>query len=98
LRRQLAAGGARLDDIRFCPYLTDAPVAAYARHSDWRKPGAGMILDLMRVWPVMAERSLVVGDRDIDLAAARGAGLRGLLYEGGDLDKFLAPHLTAPGT
>jgi D-glycero-D-manno-heptose 1,7-bisphosphate phosphatase len=98
LQRQLAQGGARLDDIRFCPYLPHAPVAAYARDSDWRKPGAGMILDLMRLWPVIAERSLLVGDKDIDLAAARAAGVRGLLYEGGNLDTFLVPHLTAQMT
>jgi D-glycero-D-manno-heptose 1,7-bisphosphate phosphatase len=53
-----------------------------------------MIQDLMRVWPVTAERSLVVGDRDIDMKAARTAGLRALLYQGGNLDTFLAPHLT----
>ena len=47
----------------------------------------------MRTWPVAPAQSLVVGDKDIDVQAAAAAGLCGLLFPGGDLDKFLAPHL-----
>ena len=93
LQRELRAAGAHLDDIRYCPYLEGGAIPAYARYSDWRKPGAGMLLDLMGAWPVAAARSLVVGDKDIDVQAAQAAGLRGLLFPGGDLDKFLAPYL-----
>ena len=93
LQQQLRAAGAYLDDIRYCPYLPDAPVAAYSRDSGWRKPRPGMLLDLMRAWPVIAEKSFVVGDKAVDMQAAQAAGLRGLYFHGGDLDKFLAPHL-----
>ena len=93
LQRALRAAGAHLDDIRYCPYLEGGAIPAYARASDWRKPGAGMLLDLMRAWPVAAASSLVVGDKDIDVQAAQAAGLRGLLFPGGDIDKFLAPYL-----
>ena len=93
LQHALRAAGAHLDDIRYCPYLEGATIPAYARRSDWRKPEPGMLLDLMRTWPVAAAQSLVVGDKDIDVQAAAAAGLRGLLFPGGDLDKFLAPYL-----
>jgi D-glycero-D-manno-heptose 1,7-bisphosphate phosphatase len=93
MQRLLRAAGAHFDDIRYCPYHPDGTVAGYVRSSDWRKPAPGMLLDLMNSWPVIAEKSLVVGDQESDLRAAEAAGLRGVLYPGGDLDQFLAGEL-----
>ena len=91
----MRAGGT-VDDARFCPFHPDAPLPAYRRASDWRKPGPGMVLDLLRAWNLDPARCLLIGDQDSDMAAAQAAGVRGYKFGGGNLLRFVQPLLETP--
>lgn len=86
--------GGRIDDVRFCRQRSDAVIADSRAVSDWRQPAAGMLLELLKSWPVDRTRSLLVSDNQTDIQAADAAGVNGELFIGGRLDEFLAPLLT----
>ncbi len=79
------------DDVRFCPYHSDAVVAKYrANNHFWRKPNPGMILDLMSEWNTHVNDSFVIGDKQSDITAAHAAGLKGYFFNQDDnLLKFV---------
>jgi D-glycero-D-manno-heptose 1,7-bisphosphate phosphatase len=86
---ELAAEGAVVDDVRYCPHHPGGSVAGYLEDHHWRKPSPGMIHDLMAHWPVRLHGSFVIGDRASDIEAAQAANLPGFLFSGGDLDAFV---------
>ena len=90
MRALLAADGAIIDDVRFCPHHPEAKQPRYRRVCSCRKPGAGMILELARIWPVDLSRSFLIGDKESDLEAATRAHMRGFLYRQGPLDLYVA--------
>jgi D-glycero-D-manno-heptose 1,7-bisphosphate phosphatase len=94
MRAELAAQGARIDDVRYCPHHPGGSVAGYLEDHHWRKPSPGMIHDLMQHWPVQHDGSFVIGDRATDIEAAEAASLPGFLFAGGDLDAFVADILS----
>ncbi|MDQ2803986.1 MAG: HAD-IIIA family hydrolase, partial [Pseudomonadota bacterium] len=58
MANEARCAGGTVDDLRYCPFHPQAPLAAYRRVSDCRKPGAGMLLDLIRVWDLDPGRCL----------------------------------------
>jgi D,D-heptose 1,7-bisphosphate phosphatase len=93
MSNELAKVGAHIDEFQYCPYHEDGVVEQWRRASDRRKPAPGMILECLEGWPVRRETSILIGDKQHDLEAAAAAGIRGYLFEGGELADFIRPLL-----
>ena len=93
MAREMRRHGAHFDDVRICPHLPDGVVAAYRLVCPCRKPEPGMLLDLMQHWSVDRTRSVMIGDKESDIAAAQAAGLTGMLYRGGRLTDLVIASL-----
>jgi D-glycero-D-manno-heptose 1,7-bisphosphate phosphatase len=94
--RQLAAVGARIDAIYFAPHHEDAAEDRYrvADHPD-RKPNPGMLLRALADFAVAPADAVMIGDKPSDMEAARRAGVKGVVFGGGDLEALVAAELAA---
>lgn len=78
MQSDLVAAGAHIDAFRYCPHHPEGRVEAYRYQCPWRKPGAGMLRDLCATWDVDIGSSLLLGDKESDLAAAAAIGIKGV--------------------
>ncbi len=76
LREQLAEKGAVLDAIFYCPFHPDGSVEKFARKSNLRKPGPGMLLQAAEELNVDLSASWMVGDGPQDVGAGQRAKCR----------------------
>ena len=88
--QQIRASGGTIDDLRYCPTHPQAVISEFRRHSLWRKPAPGMILDLVKRWSLDPQHCLLVGDQATDIAAGEAACVPSHLFPGGDLRAFIA--------
>jgi D-glycero-D-manno-heptose 1,7-bisphosphate phosphatase len=76
---RLERGGASIDRYYFCPHLADAPLERYRQACRCRKPGPAMIEQACREMDLDPARSVMVGDRWLDIACGAAAGTRTVL-------------------
>jgi len=90
---ELGRDGAHIDAFYYCPHHPSEGQGAYRLVCDCRKPAPGMLLRAMREWPVDRPPSFMIGDKEIDVEAASAAGIKGLRFDGGDLDALVRSAL-----
>ena len=69
---ELERAGGRIDAAYYCPHAPDDGC-------DCRKPKPGMLLDAAGELGLDVERSFMVGNSDVDVAAGEAAGARAIL-------------------
>lgn len=83
MRAQFEQEDIRFDGVYHCPYHPVHGVGPWKREHEDRKPGAGMLRRAARDLQLDLARSVMVGDRCTDIAAANAASLRqAFLLEG----------------
>jgi D-glycero-D-manno-heptose 1,7-bisphosphate phosphatase len=76
LAEMLARFGVVLDGIYVCPHAPE-------QHCDCRKPMPGLILQAAAAHGFNPRAAWVIGDKDVDIGAARAAGARSILVRTG---------------
>lgn len=95
MRAQLAREGVHLDAVYHCPYHPDHGVGEYRREHEDRKPSPGMLRRAALDLDLDLGRSLMIGDRCSDVAAANAAGLRqAFLLRGTEAAPCAGSHLS----
>jgi D-glycero-D-manno-heptose 1,7-bisphosphate phosphatase len=84
---QLAAEGITLTAVYHCPHLPDAPIEAYRRNCNCRKPAPGMIQAACRDWIIDPAASVLFGDHLRDIQAGQDAGLSHCILVGPESDQ-----------
>lgn len=81
--RDMAAGGARLDAIYFCPHHPSAGEPPYRQECECRKPRPGLLHRAAADLGVDLARSYMIGDRLGDLELAWSVGAKAVLVRTG---------------
>ena len=79
IQRRLAAKGARVDAIYYCPHHPTEAIGSYRLRCDCRKPDVGMARRAAEELGIDLGRSYVIGDKESDMELAAGAGAHGIL-------------------
>lgn len=97
MQAQLRSQGAHIDAFYHCPYHEDGAIARYAKanHPD-RKPSPGMLRRALIEWPIARDACFLVGDSDLDVEAARAAGVPAEKVVPGELAAAVARALARP--
>ena len=104
LENLLAADGAYLDGIFFCPHHPDRGFAGERPElkiaCDCRKPATGLVDQACAIFNIDLAKSWFVGDSGRDLECAKNAGLQPVLVQTGaagrDVPSDVTPVFTAP--
>jgi D-glycero-D-manno-heptose 1,7-bisphosphate phosphatase len=83
MQAQLAAGGAHLDRIYYCPHHPTAGHPPYNVECNCRKPRTGMLQQAAKEFSVNIHKSYVIGDKALDVKVGRAAGAYAILVRTG---------------
>ncbi len=89
MAQQVEKAGGKIEKFYYCPHLPEGKVAEFAVECDCRKPKPGLILRAFKEYDIDKETAFLIGDKPRDVESAEAAGIKGYLFEGGNLLNFV---------
>jgi D-glycero-D-manno-heptose 1,7-bisphosphate phosphatase len=83
MARELAREGARIDGVYYCPHHPEGRLEQFRQTCQCRKPKPGMLLRAARDLDLDLCRSVVIGDKYLDVQTGHAASARGVLVLSG---------------
>lgn len=75
MKEEFRKQSARIDAVYFCPHHPEHGVGEYKQNCECRKPKPGMILQAAKEHGIDIEKSIMLGDKETDMQAAKAAGV-----------------------
>jgi len=69
--------GIELDGFYVCPHHPKGKIIAYAKECNCRKPGTGLIKQVLNDFSINMEDSFILGDKDSDVELGHQVGMKG---------------------
>jgi dTDP-glucose pyrophosphorylase len=89
MQEQLAAEGAHVDRFYSEPESAAGAAPGHALSAAKKKPVSNLLFEAMNEWPIVGERSFLIGVTGDDMEAARTAGIAAYVFDGGDLARLV---------
>ena len=89
VQSELRKIGTKVDKFFYCPFHKDGIIKRYKKKSKLRKPDIGMFIKASKIWKIDKKQSFMIGDQATDMAFAENAKIKGYLFKGKNLYKFV---------
>ena len=65
-----------VDEVFFCPFHPNAKLKKFRKITGYRKPGNLMIKKAFKNWPIVKNKSIMIGDKKSDFLCAKKSGIK----------------------
>ena len=89
MNEELKKFDAHIDEFYYCPHHPQGVIAKYKIDCECRKPKSKMIEDACKKFNIDKSKSLMIGDKVRDVECGENAGVRSILFEGGNIFELI---------
>tara|TARA_Y100001970_G_scaffold268298_1_gene359387 strand:- start:289 stop:1485 length:1197 start_codon:yes stop_codon:yes gene_type:complete len=81
INKEFIKKGSFIDDTYYCPFHPKSKIKKYKKKSVLRKPNNGMIEKAFKDWKIKRNKSFIIGDKAIDIAAGKKSNIKAYYVE-----------------